>query len=264
MHARWSEADPAVRRWVEENREAMALYRQGTERPDAMEPALATNPDPPSRLIEGLRSLQALGLLEASRLEEQGDMASAWVWYRAVIRATYHLGLRGTIITRLMAQSRDGEIRRRLGNWTADPRTTPALIHRAIDDVVACGSFARSETYTLKAAYSFVDVLLDDPYNPGRQALLAKLSSGAESWGVLDSDQVREIAAAWRFWRREPERGRRVIRLAIANWLAYDELPPDRRPRPDPDVSGPFEFYAFGPEAPAIARALRPRTWTDG
>ena len=30
-------AYPEVRRWVEENREAMALFRRGTERPDALD-----------------------------------------------------------------------------------------------------------------------------------------------------------------------------------------------------------------------------------
>ena len=41
---------------------------------------------------------------------------------------------------------------------------------------------------------------------------------------------------------------------------------PDRRPAPDPDVSGPFDFYALGPEAPARARALSPAAldrWLD-
>jgi hypothetical protein len=49
-----------------------------------------------------------------------------------------------------------------------------------------------------------------------------------------------------------------VIRLAVANWLAYHDLPADRRPAPDPNVSGAFDFYTFGPEAPARARALTP------
>ena len=34
----WSKTDPEFRRWVEENREAMELYRRGTERPDARGP----------------------------------------------------------------------------------------------------------------------------------------------------------------------------------------------------------------------------------
>src|SRR5262249_15128778 len=49
-----------------------------------------------------------------------------------------------------------------------------------------------------------------------------------------------------------------LIRLAVANWLAFYDLPPDRRPKPAPDLSGSFDFYAFGPEAPANARALSP------
>ena len=49
-----------------------------------------------------------------------------------------------------------------------------------------------------------------------------------------------------------------MIRLAIANWLAYDDLPPGRRPAADLNVSGPFDFYAFSPEAPAGARILSP------
>ena len=91
-YARWSKADPEVRRWVEENREALALYRQGTERPDALDPV----PPNGSRILEvmqALRSFHALALLEASRLEEQGDMAGAWGWYRAALRAIHHVGL---------------------------------------------------------------------------------------------------------------------------------------------------------------------------
>jgi hypothetical protein len=46
--------------------------------------------------------------------------------------------------------------------------------------------------------------------------------------------------------------------LAVANWLAYYELPENRRPAPDMNVTGQFDFYAFGLEAPAKARALSP------
>ena len=208
---------------------------------------------------QALRSFHELALLEASRLEEQGDMAGAWTWYHAALRATYHMGLRGTVFVRIRAEGRNGLIRRRVSTWAADPRTTPAFIRRALDDVVACGVFTPSDPYTIKVGYPWDETALDSPDNPGRQLRIEKLTANLGSLAYqLDPDQIRALADAWRFWRREPERGRRVMRLAIANWLAYYDLPPDRRPRPDPDVSGPFEFYAFGPDAPANARALSP------
>ena len=258
LHVPWSQADPAVHRWVEDNREAMALFRQGTERPDARDPDLPSDPDS-RKTGPALRSFHELALLEASRLEEQGDMAGAWTWYRAALRATDHVSLRGTVFMRIRAAGRNGLIRRRVSTWAADPRTTPALIRRALDDVVACGVFTPSDPYTIKVGYPWDEIELDSPDNPGRQLLFLRLNANLGSLAYqLDSDQVRALADAWRFWRREPERGRRVMRLAIANWLAYYDLPPDRRPQPDPEVSGPFEFYAFGPDAPANARALSP------
>jgi hypothetical protein len=256
--ATWSGAHPLVRRWVEENREAMELYRRGTERPDAMDPDLASEPES-YRMTRALASFHSLALIEASRLEERGDMAGAWPWYRAALRATHHMSLRGTLFSRIMAERWKGSVRGRVTGWAADRRTTPALIRKALDDAVACGAFISSETYTLKAMYPIEELSLDRPDNPGRQLLVERMKAALGSRGYqLDSDRIRTIADAWRFWRREPERSRRVIRLAFANWLAYHDLPPDRRPGPDPNVSAPFEFYAFGPEAPAKARALSP------
>ena len=92
----WSEAGPDVRRWVEDNREAMAVYRQGTERPDALDQSVVFG-------REGFRTYQELWvfhllvLLEASRLEEQGDMAGAWDWYAAMFREMHHVGLHGEV-----------------------------------------------------------------------------------------------------------------------------------------------------------------------
>ena len=146
-----------------------------------------------------------------------------------------------------------------MGSWAADRRTTPALIRQALDEAVASGALAPSESYTLKAAYLLVEPLLNGPDSAGRQETIARLNAGL-GWlpDRPDTDQVRALADAWRLWRREPERSRRVIRLAVANWLAHDDLPPDRRPRSDPSVSGPYDFYAFGTEAPAKARLLSP------
>jgi hypothetical protein len=259
LRATWSQVAPFVRRWVEANREAMECFRRGTERPDALDPALATDPDSSWKTTQALGWFHDLAMLEGSRLEEEGDMAGAWGWYRAALRASEHMRLVATAVGRMRAQSWDGQFRGRFSLWAADPRTTPALIRRALDDVIACGDFVPSDLTTLKLEYLSEEGLIKDSYNPGRQALVAKLNAQLASRGYqLDLDRVRAIADAWRFWRREPERSRRMIRLAFANWLAYLALPPARRPAPDPGVSGAYEFYAFGPEAPDKARALSP------
>ena len=82
----------------------------------------------------------------------------------------------------------------------------------------------------------------------------------------LNPEQMQSLWDAWRFWRREPERSRRVIRLVMANWLAYYDLPPGNRPKADLDPSLNFDIYPFGPEAPAKARVLSPEAldrWLD-
>lgn len=255
----WSKAGPLVRRWLEENREAMELFRRGTERPDAL------NPDGPSlyrlhALMSALYAFKDLALLEASRLEDGGDMAGAWTWYRAALRETAHAAMRGTTPERYGAQMQHLEIRRRIDSWAADPRTTPAMLRRALDDAIACEALAPSDSHTIRADYLLQEPFLTGPHPPGRNDLIFRLKTFRinSTEYQIDPDLIGNVVDAWRAWRREPERSRRTLRLAVANWLAYQDLPPDRRPAPDTSTSGAFDFYAFGPEAPANARALSP------
>ena len=80
----WSKADPALRRWVESNREAMELFRHAAAQADGIAH--------PGRRESAFQSQRAilfpyywLFLLEASRLEERGQMAEAWSCYRALL-----------------------------------------------------------------------------------------------------------------------------------------------------------------------------------
>ncbi len=263
----WPKDEAEARRWVEENREAMALYRRGTERPDALvlgPPAGAGSWE----VVRTLISFHVLAQLEAGRLEQQGDRAGAWGWYRAAFRATHHMGLRGTLAMRGMAHRCHTELEARVAMWAADPRTSPALLRQALDDAVGFGAFVPSETYTLQAEYPELERLLGSRQNPGRYVPLMRLAPllMRSPYFPQSRELLEAIADGWRFWRREPERSRRVLRLVFANWLAHDALPPERRPAADPGLSGFLEFYALGPEAPAGARALSPAAlerWVD-
>ena len=168
VNAPWSQADPRVRRWVEENREAMALYRQGSERPDALDPDLPIRP----RLLQDRRVRPPIVPLRwpcwrRSRLEEQGDMAGAWGWYRAALRRPTTWACAGRSSGGSVPRRWNVEIRRRVSAWAADPRTTPAMIRQALDDAVACGAFVPSETYTIKVGYPWDEADARRPEQPG-------------------------------------------------------------------------------------------------
>lgn len=280
LFARWSKADPKVRRWAEENREAMAIYRLGAERPDALDSIPSSDSEFSNRRVEvgeliwmngpmsssdseylrrrgALRSIRTLSLLEASRLEEQGDMTGAWGWYRAGLRFARHLGMHGTVKTRMEAQGWRRALQDRISVWAADPRITPALLRRALDDAIACESLAVSESFTLKAEYLNLDGLIAEPNGPGREVPIMSLR---RLWNhpeyQLSPEQLQAFWDTWRYWRREPERSRRVIRLTFANWLAYYEMPSGDRPKPDRDAISGFDIYPLGSDAPAHARLL--------
>jgi hypothetical protein len=62
---------------------------------------------------------------------------------------------------------------------------------------------------------------------------------------------------------RDPERSRRVLRLIVANWLAYGDRPADQRPPLEPDSK---LIYRADSSAPPSARMLTPeqlQSWLD-
>jgi hypothetical protein len=257
LFARWPKADADLRRLLTENREALAIYRQATERPDALDPAISSLHDSYEPLPSGLY-FRLMVLLEASRLEDDhGEMAGAWGWYRAMLRTIHHVGMRGSVQRRLTIQLWYGTLHERLATWAADPRTTPALLRQALADIVACEALALSEQDSLKASYLSVNSLLDSPKNPGSMVPTARLRQIGQPNDPLTRQARQKLWDAWRLWRHEPERSRRVIRLLTANWLAYQDLPPRNRPKPDPKVAA-FDVYPLGPQSPASARALSP------
>ncbi len=273
-NARWSKAAPEIRRWSDENREALALYRHGTERPDALDrvPVFTQGLNDAWDLWPPMNDLHVLALLAGSRAEAQSEMAAAWGWYRAALRANRHIGMHSTVLRWRVVQRWDRQLRDRLASWAADPRTSPALIRQALDDAVACELLGVSESYMLRAEYLDLDRMLDDPKGPGAQTppawwmRFASRPSVRPLLGILTPSELEPASDLWRAWRREPERSRRVIRLVLANWLAYFDLPPKDRPKLDPNVTSAFDFYLFGPEAPAEARVLSPEAlgqWLD-
>ncbi len=267
----WKTADSEQRAWFDRSQKALAIWRKGTERPDAsyVNPETA-NFDTKLDVAQNLRSFARLALLQGSRLEDAGDFEGALDWYLALLRSSRHCGKRGTFIERLIGIAMHRLVSTRLTRWAADPKVDSKMLRRALDASRAADAATPPTTDALKMEYlglvhSFNDtemmVKMHDyevvPDNKGGSIT----KYGQHGW---KSSLIRLQRRAL----NEPERSRRVIRMIFANWLAYCDLPPSRRPpkvnpRTGQTLTGPAsailgDFFVAGDDAPGPARALPP------
>ena len=222
-------------------------------------------------MTQALRGpLGRLALIEASRLEEEGDFEGALDCYLALLRCSRHCGQRAFFIGRLIGMALHNRTAGRLTRWAAEPRVDARLLRRALDAAIAAGAATPPISESLKAEYlSFLHSIADPD-------LMARLLD----YEVVDNDKGGSVTLfgrrPWksnlaRVHRRaiaEPERSRRVLRLIFANWRAYADLPPERRPPWALTTMGPMpeghakellaDLFVVGDDAPAAARALPP------
>jgi hypothetical protein len=268
----WKTASPGEKDWLDRSREALSIWRKGTERPDALylDPSIMTF-ETKVDVAQSLRSFCHLALLEGSRLEDAGDMEGSLDWSLALLRCSRHCGRRGTFIERLIGVAMHRLASDRLVRWAADPRVDARLLRRALDASIATDTMTAPNSDGLKVECLSLLRSIGDP------ELMIKVhvdwrgpNSQAESNGLFGMGRWK---SNWIRVRRrsinDPERSRRVIRMIFANWLAYCDLPPSRQPpkaiilMPSTTLTGPArailsDLFAAGPEAPAAARALPP------
>ncbi|HEV3165046.1 MAG TPA: hypothetical protein VGZ22_13530 [Isosphaeraceae bacterium] len=247
----WSTSGPALQRLVEENIEALDLYRQGSERPHALyvHPRNVTF-DTPLPIVTDLRDLARLARLEGSRLEEAGDMAGAWVWYRAILRSSRHVGMHGVSIARLIGAVNLRLVAPSVTNWAADPRVDAPLLRGALADLAACEAMTPPVSDAIEMEYLSLDRALQDPQRWVEESRRDDL---------LWYHHLPSLVTAKVFLNCEPERSRRVVALVFANWLVYCDKPPAERPK---FITTDPQLYAVDPSAPALARALAPQAIT--
>lgn len=270
----WSGASPAVRAWVDQNQEALEYWRDGTDRPEAVyhQPRDITG-ETMLPVTQALREFGHLASLHGSRLEEQGDMAGAWTWYRALLRSSRHDGSHGVMMERLGGTHLHELACRRLTRWAADPRTDAALLRRALDEVIAIDGMTPSVSESVRVEYVvMMNDLSEDLPTLASQAGQMTSRSRPDPWYFY----VGPARTAMVAMTRDRERSRRVVRLFFANWLAHCDQPKRlRREAPDftnrapliylPDASSPPASRRLAPEAMVrafestmLARAILP------
>lgn len=234
----WAKADARSRSWLEANREALELWRRGTERPEALDRPLGS-------IRIGVRSddntylfFQSMARLEAMRLEGAGDMAGAWRWYIAGLRCARHLTRYATFDRRTLGVILYDQTAERVVAWSNDPRTKAPELRRALGDLLRMESSPPAPaSETFRVNYLAMMHALDDPDRFMREA---------ERGGVAFSHPYSEFRPWYRalwFLRNEPRRARRLVRLGFANWLAQCDKPIEARtPRAPNQPNYPIWF----------------------
>src|SRR5262249_41760806 len=150
----WSSAPPGLRDYLDKNRAALELWREGTTRPDAIDHqpgGLAMDTALP--LVQDVSLFARLGGVEGSRHEQAGAMVEAWTWHRAGLRASRHVGQHGVLIERLVGAGMLARAGERIGRWAADSRVDARLLRQALSDTLAALAMTPPLSNSLKLDY---------------------------------------------------------------------------------------------------------------
>jgi hypothetical protein len=222
----WSSADPEVRRWADDQRNALEAWVPTNDRTDSLlvqpgELRMGTLLEP----LQSIRPYVRLALLEGSRLELAGDLAGAWRMYRAALRASRHVGRHGGTIPHLIGNSLLRLSRPRVEAWIDRPGMTPELLRRAIADVEACWAMTSPASEMVRAEYFSTRDTVNDT------GIWVNLADSGPYSRMDWTNQINGVRWARRFLRREPERSARVLRLITAGYLAQCDRPRAARPK---------------------------------
>jgi hypothetical protein len=255
----WATAAPEIRQWAGQNREPVALLVEASDRSDAVlwqpkDLRFTTPVDAAWRL----RTLADLALLEGSRREQAGDLEGAWRMYRAVLRTSRLVGRHGATIQRLVGHEILQLAVPRVSSWTQNPRMTVPWLRHAMQDVADAVALTPPFSDVVRAEYFSVRAQLEE-------SPLDRLPD--EQMDGIDTtvwySHITPARWAVQFWKHEPERSRRLLRLITAGCLAQCDRPPGERARlVDPN----FMIYAQDPATPPALRSLSPqelRAWLD-
>ncbi len=253
----WSKADNNVRAFAAEQRPALELWRQGSERPDAIyhQPAqLALDTILP--LASNVRFFAWLAALEGSRLEEKGAMDQAWIWYRAMLRSSRHVGMHGSIVERMMGASTHYLAARRILHWAADSRVDAKLLRQALNDTLAADALTPPLSDNLKLEYLMHVLDMDE-----LRVMMTEVPMPGGRFGwfeqiVLATGQKASIQRLRLRATNDVERSRRATRLLFSNWLAQIDKPASKRAAIA--IQKPVLIYASDPTAAFAARAVDP------
>jgi hypothetical protein len=248
----WSKVGERELGILDNQREALALWLEGTKRDRAiLVQPMDLNAETIIDVNQRLRNFSDMANLQAFRLQHEGDLAGAWTWLRANLRAGRHSGMNGCIVERLIGINVYSSASNQAMHWADDPRVDARLLRRALDEVLAIDALTAPYRETLRTEFFGAMNTYGDPAMRERIVTEEK-RAGKELSGTFRDRLEAQIAML----SHEPERSRRVTRLVLSNWLAACDLPPAEREAREVKFAkltlfrpGPGEGAPLSPEA---------------
>jgi len=199
----WPLASADIRAWLEANRPAMEIWKQGSRLDEALDvpPEKMTIVTDSSLWTDAARTFTRLALLEAARLTSQGHVVAAWEWYRAVLRTSRLIGMHASLIPRLIGVASQSMATEAVIPWSARPELTAADLRGALNDVLLIDAMSPPTSDCLKIEY-FV---------------------ASNSFGWFES-QLGPGTAFFAFGGGR-DRAQRSLNLIFANWLSQADRP---------------------------------------
>ncbi len=244
-------ASPPLLAYLDQNAEALDLWRQGTDRPDAMpaRPGTEENIAPYQRGSSHHR-MASLALLQGDRLLAGGDPSGAWTWYRAALRGSRLVGRHASSFEAYSGVETFAIAAERATKWAANPLVGPELIRKALGDVRSLDALGPSPVECLQIDYLAEQKEWSRPglmseylgsqaadedwpsHLPGYLRLLAFLQNEPERAGA----STRSCSpTGWPMWTTRPRPGRSSFPLGRASRSTKPPrpaCPPGSPPRP--------------------------------
>ena len=149
----WSKAKPDVRAFQENNRAALEIWREGSERPDALyhQPSELAFDHGPASVAGGLPPFRhgRAGGITAGRAGGNGARRGPGTG-PCCDRAGWS-GRHGVLVERQIGAHMHELAARCILRWAADPRVDAEMLHRALDDVLGCGPIDAAAVRRLEA-----------------------------------------------------------------------------------------------------------------
>jgi len=248
----WEAADEEMRAWLEEQREALAVWRRGTERSRATavlpgELTFATHLE----ASQELRGFARMARVDQMRCLHEGDVAEAWQLARAIYRSGGHASERGPMISGLIGVAMHAVSGEAIARWAEHPSVTGDQLRAALAQFKADFTLYESESNMLKTEFLALRNSLQS------REWMQFMGPGAGGGPVVSGDGILDSATrGWLWVVGEPELTVRVARQILANQIREIDKPLTERQKLV--GSGTAMLFDLAPNATRLSGELDP------